>query len=256
MITFFPWAAPDLENKSHLIIMSYNTVFAQLMNRLSTAMSQLGEPMRAKAYKTAEESILSMTEDIRSVQDLANQPGIGPTIKTKLQEYLDTGKIKALEEYENKPEIKLAEIYGIGPKKAKELVAQGITTIDELRARPDLLNAVQKKGIQYYEDILKRIPRKEIDLYDKHLKVALKSFPESKYEIVGSYRREQSFSGDIDIIFTSNSAKTFDGFLDKLIENKIIVEVLSRGKHKWLVMAKIPESETYRRVDLLFATPE
>ena len=226
------------------------------MNRLSTAMSQLGEPMRAKAYKTAEESILSMTEDIRSVQDLANQPGIGPTIKTKLQEYLETGKIKALEEYENKPEIKLAEIYGIGPKKAKELVAQGITTIDELRARPDLLNAVQKKGIQYYEDILKRIPRKEIDLYDKHLKVALKSFPESKYEIVGSYRREQSFSGDIDIIFTSNSAKTFDGFLDKLIENKIIVEVLSRGKHKCLVMAKIPESETYRRVDFLFAPPE
>jgi NAD-dependent DNA ligase len=236
--------------------MSYNTVFAQLMNRLSTAMSQLGEPMRAKAYKTAEESILSMTEDIRSVQDLANQPGIGPTIKTKLQEYLDTGKIKALEEYENKPEIKLAEIYGIGPKKAKELVAQGITTVDELRTRPDLLNAVQKKGIQYYEDILKRIPRKEIDLYDKHLKVALKSFPESKYEIVGSYRREQSFSGDIDIIFTSNSAKTFDGFLDKLIENKIIVEVLSRGKHKCLVMAKIPESETYRRVDFLFAPPE
>jgi len=256
LITFFPRAAPDLENKSHLIIMSYNTVFAQLMNRLSTAMSQLGEPMRAKAYKTAEESILSMTEDIRSVQDLANQPGIGPTIKTKLQEYLDTGKIKALEEYENKPEIKLAEIYGIGPKKAKELVAQGITTIDELRARPDLLNAVQKKGIQYYEDILKRIPRKEIDLYDKHLKVALKSFPESKYEIVGSYRREQSFSGDIDIIFTSNSAKPFDGFLDKLIENKIIVEVLSRGKHKCLVMAKIPESETYRRVDFLFAPPE
>ena len=256
MITFFPRAAPDLENKSHLIIMSYNTVFAQLMNRLSTAMSQLGEPMRAKAYKTAEESILSMTEDIRSVQDLANQPGIGPTIKTKLQEYLDTGKIKALEEYENKPEIKLAEIYGIGPKKAKELVAQGITTVDELRTRPDLLNAVQKKGIQYYEDILKRIPRKEIDLYDKHLKVALKSFPESKYEIVGSYRREQSFSGDIDIIFTSNSAKTFDGFLDKLIENKIIVEVLSRGKHKCLVMAKIPESETYRRVDFLFAPPE
>ena len=248
--------SPDLENKSHLIIMSYNTVFAQLMTRLSTAMTQLGEPMRAKAYKTAEESILSITEDIYSVKDLANQPGIGPTIKAKLQEYLDTGKIKALEEYENKPEIKLAEIYGIGPKKAKELVAQGITAVDELRARSDLLNAVQKKGIQYYEDILKRIPRKEIDLYDKHLKVALKSFPESKYEIVGSYRRQQSFSGDIDIILTSNSAKTFDGFLDKLIENKIIVEVLSRGKHKCLVMAKIPESETYRRVDFLFAPPE
>jgi len=37
-----------------------NAVFAQLMNRLSTAMNQLGEPMRAKAYKKAEESILSL----------------------------------------------------------------------------------------------------------------------------------------------------------------------------------------------------
>lgn len=245
-----------LENKSNPIIMSHNAVFAQLMNRLSTAMSQLGEPMRAKAYKTAEDSILSMTEDIHSVKDLANQPGIGPTIRAKLQEYLDTGKIKALEEYENKPEIRLAEIYGVGPKKAKELVAQGITTVDELRARPDLLNAVQKKGIEYYEDILKRIPRKEIDLYDKHLKVVLKSLPGSKYEIVGSYRREQTSSGDIDVILTSVKDNAFDTFLDKLIENKIIVEVLSRGKHKCLVMAKIPESDTYRRVDFLFAPPE
>ena len=235
--------------------MSHNAVFAQLMNRLSTAMNQLGEPMRAKAYKKAEESILSMTEDIHSMKDLANQPGIGPTIRAKLQEYLDTGKIKALEEYENKPEIRLAEIYGVGPKKAKELVSQGIKTVDELRSRQDLLNAVQKKGLEYYEDILKRIPRKEIDLYDKHLKVVQRTFPESKYEIVGSYRREQSSSGDIDVILTSKSANTFDGFLDKLIENKMIVEVLSRGKHKCLVIAKIPESDTYRRVDFLFAPP-
>jgi len=235
--------------------MSHNAVFAQLMNRLSTAMNQLGEPMRAKAYKKAEESILSMTEDIHSIKDLANQPGIGPTIRAKLQEYLDTGKIKALEEYENKPEIRLAEIYGVGPKKAKELVSQGIKTVDELRSRQDLLNAVQKKGLEYYDDILKRIPRKEIDLYDKHLKVVQRTFPESKYEIVGSYRREQSSSGDIDVILTSKSANTFDGFLDKLIENKMIVEVLSRGKHKCLVIAKIPESDTYRRVDFLFAPP-
>ena len=235
--------------------MSHNAVFAQLMNRLSTAMNQLGEPMRAKAYKKAEESILSMTEDIHSIKDLANQPGIGPTIRAKLQEYLDTGKIKALEEYENKPEIRLAEIYGVGPKKAKELVSQGIKTVDELRSRQDLLNAVQKKGLEYYEDILKRIPRKEIDLYDKHLKIVQRTFPESKYEIVGSYRREQSSSGDIDVILTSKSANTFDEFLDKLIENKMIIEVLSRGKHKCLVIAKIPESDTYRRVDFLFAPP-
>ena len=54
-------------------------------------------------------------------------------------------------------------MYGIGPKKAQELVEQGITTIQQLRANQhQLLNETQKVGLKYYEDILKRIPRQEI----------------------------------------------------------------------------------------------
>ena len=237
---------------------SYNSKFAELLSRLSTAMNQLGEPMRAKAYKTAEESILSMTQDIHSIDNLNNQPGIGPTIKTKLQEYLDTGKIKVLEEHENRPEVILSEVYGIGPKKAKELVQQGITTIQQLREQQDkVLNAVQKKGLIHYEDILKRIPRSEIILYDKYFASVLKCVydTEAKYDIVGSYRREQASSGDIDVIITSSNSASYDMFLDALIESKLITEVLSRGKHKCLVIAKIPESTSYRRLDFLYAPP-
>ena len=237
----------------------YNTLFASLLAKLSTAMISSGEPMRAKAYKSAEEAILATTEEINSVKDLENKSGIGPTIKTKLQEYLDTGKIRILEEYDNRPETILSDVYGIGPKKAKELVQKGITTIAQLREQQnEVLNEVQKKGIRYYEDILKRIPRSEIVLYDKLFKSTLRKLRENeaKYEIVGSYRRGQESSGDIDVIITSPSGTTYDEFLDSLIKNKVIVEVLSRGKHKCLVVAKIPESDTYRRVDFLYATPE
>ena len=41
-----------------------------------------------------------------------------------------------------------------------------------------------------------------------------------------------------------------------LIKNNIILEVLSRGTTKCLVMAKLPSSETVRRVDFLYTTVE
>ena len=126
--------------------MSYNNLFAGLLSRLSEAMNRAGEQMKAKAYKKAEETILSFTSEIHSVADIKGKSGIGPAVTKKLQEYLDTGKIRVLEEEENKPEYVLTDIYGIGPKKAQELVKQGITTIDILRQRQnEVLNEVQKK---------------------------------------------------------------------------------------------------------------
>jgi DNA polymerase/3'-5' exonuclease PolX len=62
--------------------------------------------MHTKAYKNAEENILSLTQAITVIKDLQG-PGIGPTIKTKLQEYIDTGKIKVLEENKSPPEISM-----------------------------------------------------------------------------------------------------------------------------------------------------
>ena len=57
-------------------------------------------------------------------------------------------------------------------------------------------------------------------------------------EIVGSYRRGAKSSGDIGIILTHESNDVFVDFVDKLLEAKIIVEVLSRGPTKCLVIAK------------------
>jgi len=236
---------------------SYNNKFVNLLSRLSDAMMKSGEPMKARAYKKAEETILAFTTEIRSIDDIKGKPGIGTAIMNKLQEYIDTGKIRVLDEEENKPERIFTDIYGIGPKKAKELVQQGITSIDELqKVQKNVLNDVQRKGLLYYEDILKRIPREEIDQYDKFFEKSFPKEPESHYEIVGSYRRQLETSGDIDVIIGSPNANVFDTFLDNLIKNNIIVTVLSRGKNKCLVIAKIPESNTYRRVDFLYTTPE
>jgi DNA ligase (NAD+) len=234
-----------------------NETFIELMEKLSDIMLKQGEPFRARAYQKAQETIMTYPTDILSPSDLKNKPGIGSTIMDKLEEYVNTGTLRILEREKNNPANILGEIYGIGPKKAKELVDNGITSIQQLRENQHLLNDIQKIGLKYYEDILKRIPRSEIMEYEK---IFEKNFPikanTDSFEIVGSYRRGAESSGDIDVIITSKSPKTFVDFIDALIRQNIIAEVLSRGPTKCLVVAKIPQSDSYRRVDFLYTTPE
>jgi NAD-dependent DNA ligase/DNA polymerase/3'-5' exonuclease PolX len=237
-----------------------NDKFIDLMEQLSNIMLKQGEPFRARAYQKAQETIMSVNEDIINLDQLKGKPNIGPTIMEKLEEFIKTGTLKVIEREKNNPINILGEIYGVGPKKAKELVSAGVTNIEQLRANQDsLLNATQKTGLKYYEDILKRIPRSEIVQYDAIFKNAfnhVKTGLDCKYEIVGSYRRGAQTSGDIDVILTSSNPRIFVDFVDYLIKEGIILEVLSRGPSKCLVIAKIVDSDTARRVDFLYASPE
>jgi DNA polymerase/3'-5' exonuclease PolX len=202
---------------------------------------------------------MSFTTDITSPSQLKGKPGIGDTIMKKLMEFQETGTLRLLEREKDNPENILSDVYGIGPAKAKELVAKGITTIAELRARQEeLLNDSQKKGLKYYEDILERIPRAEIDEYSSVFKAAFDKVKQedSRYEIVGSYRRGAKQSGDIDVIITSKNHEVFKNFIDLLVKQKVIVEVLSQGKTKCLVITKIESSKHARRVDFLYTTVE
>lgn len=225
-------------------------------------------PFKQRAYSAAQESVLEIQEDITDINQLKGVPKIGSSIFELLVEFVNTGKIAKLERYRANPISIFSEIYGVGPKKAEELAKLGIPSIAKLRQmvkqNPGLLNGTQKVGLQYYEDILERIPREEIDEYKSVFEriiggpAVIGRHP--VLEIVGSYRRGSPFSGDIDVIFTSPSSTEFDHFLDSLISANIIVEVLSRGKSKCLVIACLPSHKgrrqgfIYRRVDFLYAT--
>lgn len=239
----------------------YNKEFIDLLETLSGIMVKHGEPFRAKAYQKALDTIMIYPGAITSAEQLAGAPGIGPTIMDKLKEYVETGTLRILELEKTNPINILTDVYGIGPKKAEDLVKSGIKTIVELRLRQDeLLNDVQKIGLQFYEDILARIPRQEIEEYkivfDKVFtdKVFSKVANNSKdtFEIVGSYRRGALDSGDIDIIITGETGQVYKAFIDELIKQNIILHVLSRGPSKTLVIAKLPNGLA-RRIDFLYA---
>uniref|UniRef100_A0A6C0HHZ3 Uncharacterized protein n=1 Tax=viral metagenome TaxID=1070528 RepID=A0A6C0HHZ3_9ZZZZ len=237
-----------------------NEKYAGLMGELLAIMVKRGDNIRARVYRRAQESILAISDDIYEPKDLAGKPGIGPVILEKLKTYDETGTLDILEKEKENPENILSDIYGVGPKKAKELVVKGINSIAQLRERQDeVLNDVQKVGLKYYEDILEKIPRAEIDEYAAIFKKAhdaVSKKTEMKYEIVGSYRRGATASGDIDVIITAKDSAAFNEWIDELLATKIIIEVLSRGKSKCLVITRLKDGYRARRVDFLYTTPE
>ena len=234
----------------------YNEEFIELMEKLSNITLKQGEPFRSRAYQKAQETMMKYSNNITSPSQLKGLPNIGSSIMDKLNEYVEKGTLQDLEKEKNNPVNILCEIYGIGPKKSQELVLAGIKTIDELRERQnELLNDVQKVGLKYYEQIQERIPRLEIEKFKKIFTDIFITNANTKFEIVGSYRRGQQTSGDIDVIITGKTSDVYKKFVNDLLKTGIILEVLSCGESKTLVIAKLPGKNIARRIDFLYAPP-
>lgn len=121
--------------------------YVSLLEELSSLMYNKGDSMRARAYSRAAESISKYNEPVTDPSVLKSLSGVGKTMISKLQEYEKTGTIKALEKARADPVNIFTKVYGIGPKKARDLVNVGISSIEELRERQDeLLNDTQKVG--------------------------------------------------------------------------------------------------------------
>ena len=236
-----------------------NEELIDILNEFGQLLNAQGELFRARAYINAADQIALVREDITTIDEIKKLPRVGKTIIKKIEEYLNTGKIAALEKERLNPIVQLTKVFGIGPKKALDLISKGITSIDELKKNTDGLTENMKIGLKYLDDIEKRIPRSEIDEYQKKLTTIFnKSTPKgSIFDIVGSYRREAKSSGDIDIIITNDedNIESFNNFLDALIKEKLVLEVLTRGKTKSMVIAQLP-NKTPRRLDLLYTSPK
>ena len=248
---------------------SSNKQISIILEQLSNMMSKCGEPFKAKAYNSAKEVIDKYPQLIHSIVQLKDVPNIGKSCLQVIDEYLKTGKIQMLEDNKNNPINIFTDIYGVGPKKAKELVEEHkINTLINLRERQlEVLNNVQQIGLKYYEDILQKIPRQEIDHYFRLFEKVASMQLGLSFEIVGSYRRGAQESGDIDVIITAPKEANYIAFIEVLIKSRIIIEVLSRGKSKCLVISRLPNnviitknkenvSNVARRVDFLFCSKE
>ena len=154
------------------------------------------------------EALTVFKENIYNIEDVKQIKGVGNTTYLILKEYCDTGKVEYIENEKKNPLYTLCNVYGIGTKKAKELISKNITSIACLKKNQDQLNNVQKIGLKYYDDIQKKIPYNEMAKHEKYLKKILADIdPTAELTVTGSYRRGKRVSGDIDVLIKSPSVK-------------------------------------------------
>ena len=231
-----------------------------------------GNSFKTRAYKKVISQLKSL-ESIKSIDDLQNVSGIGTKIKAKIIEILESGKLRAAQRIKSDTSSKLElyntllQIHGVGMVKAKSLVKMGVDSIKSLekavKKDPSILNTTQKIGLQYYTDIQLRIPRAEMTAHNKKL-VSLTKYidPDLDLEIVGSYRRGEKNSGDIDVLLTvyrkiSEQKRTsiLKKVLETLKESNYIVEDLSSGIKKYMGICRL-NGKPARRIDILITSQE
>lgn len=221
---------------------------------------------KVRAYNKVIDQLKSL-KFITKMDDIKEVTGIGKKIREKIEEILKTGKLKAAEKARKLKDIgiyeELLKIHGIGVSKAEELIKiHNIKTIEELKIKmqknPNILNDKQKNGLKYYEDIQLRIPREEIDKHLKKIKNITKGIDDDLIiKGVGSYRRQEIDSGDIDLLITtteSKKIKTLEKFIDKLKEYEYLVADFAKGKKKYMGICQLNEKMPYRRIDILMTS--
>ena len=251
-------------------------VVLEQLEKLANDRKAKNETFRYRAYKKAIQAIKEYESEIKSIDDLDKINGLAKgSIRAKIEELIKTGKIEEVNTISKESKIIdiLSNIYGIGPSKANDLVnTHNIISIEDLKQKvkenEKILNSKQKIGLTYYDDLLKRIPRLEMSKHDKFITDFIKSIDKKNeliYEIVGSYRREASNSGDIDILCTApyissgnpvHGVGIFNNIIKNMKNNKYIVETLAKGEKKFMGICKLPRHKTNRRLDIIYTNYE
>jgi len=220
---------------------------------------------RAKSYSKALTGLKKLKDDSELTEkNLSNIEGIGKGLKDKIRTIIETDTCPDYEKIiSNKDNNLIKEsflkIHGVGPNCAQKLINKGFKSIGELKKCDnidDYLNDVQIKGLKFYDEILKRIPYKEIEKHEIYLNNLLSKIDEnSDLTIAGSYRRKNKDSGDIDVLIKAQNKNTYEEFINKLIEDKYIVETLAYGPKKYMGISTI-DNKYFRRIDIMFTKPE
>jgi len=218
-----------------------------------------GNTFKINSYNKAIGILELYDKEITLVEDIKELKGIGDKTKEKIKEFIQTGKMKIIDEIQKDEKYilnkKLNNVYGIGPAKIKELV-KVINNFDELSLEENshLLNDKQKIGIKYYDDLEKRIPYSEGVKHYNIINSIIKEISSNiEFEMVGSYRRKNKDMGDIDILIKENDTFQLKELINKLIEKKYIVETLANGKKKFMGICKLSQKDFGRRIDIIIS---
>ncbi|MBN1502338.1 DNA polymerase/3'-5' exonuclease PolX [Candidatus Woesearchaeota archaeon] len=226
-----------------------NLEIAKIFYEIADILEIQGIDFKPRAYRKAAKNIESMPQDIEELHKknkLEEIPGVGEHIAKKIEEIIETGKLKYLEKIRKQVPGHLNEllkVQSIGPKKAKQLHDKlGVTTLKDLEdaAKSGKIRKLDGfgetseldilKGIEIYKKGKERIPlgfalpiARELE----HILTQLKDT--SKVLVAGSLRRRKSTIGDLDVLVASKQPEKIMDFVTAM---KNVQRVLSRGTTK------------------------
>jgi len=245
---------------------------------------------RIDSYEKCIKIIKSYKGDIHSSNNIKHLPYIGKGFIDKIDEIIKTGKLKQynnikktfnfnLESEKKRKSNNLLKVFGIGNKKLKELNSLNIHNINNLKSaeksKKIILTHQQLLGLKYYDKMERSIKRDDIITITEKLRKNINNIyandknandknandknandknanDKIKITNAGSFRAGKSYSGDIDLIVHMNkiNMKIINEIIDKLINDKIIVDIFLRGPKKIICVIKF--NNKFYQMDMLF----
>lgn len=235
----------------------HNADIAALLNRMADLLEiEAANPFRIRAYRRAAATIEDLPENVAAMvaegRPLSDLPGIGEDLAGKITEFVETGRLKALEEVEARTPSTLAAltaIPGLGPKRVHTLhQALKITTLEQLAraAREHRIRDLPRFGAAFEARLLDEIEKHRIVEHRFKISTAedfatglvnhLKSAPDIVQVIVaGSFRRRKETVGDLDILATSADGMAA---IEHFVAYDEVETVLSKGSTRSTVRLK------------------
>jgi DNA polymerase lambda len=246
-----------------------NQPLADILGLLGEYYTLAQDTYRAKTFLDASAAIAKYPVVILTgAQAVASIPRVGPSTVSVIDEFIATGSIKRLEELERRFADQKATIdyfrsfYGVGPATAFKFYELGYRTLEDLWFKADLSEA-QRLGIMWHNHINLPIPRAEMDVIHARIGSYLDPYG-IKWEIAGSYRREEPQSGDVDVLVQARPDLNMEGLrviLQPLIPNvtlgdQTVASILAQGETKLMGMIRLDPTTNAHRIDIRLIQPQ
>ncbi len=207
-----------------------------------------GEAFRARVYEKAARSIAGHPADVATLDRKALEqiPNVGGSTAGKIQEYLATGRVEAVEKLRGRIPAgvrELTRIPGLGPKRAVALyeqlgvgsVADLVTAIEDGRVAG--LRGFGAKGVanlQHGIELLAasggRVLISEATAVADEIMAALSAVPGcQRVDVAGSLRRMRETIGDVDILA---AAEDSGPLMAAFVALPVVAEVVASGPTK------------------------
>ncbi len=234
----------------------HNAEIAAMFDQTAELLEIKGDnPFRTRAYRRAARVLEGLPKSVaamlRAGEDLAELPGIGEDLASKIATIVETGKFDLLESLKRELPGDLGEIAvipGLGPKRVKLLIEKlGVRSIEDVRraAKQGRLGELPGFGPKLQQNILaalaKPVAAKRFKLPFAEAEAGAlidwlsRGLDGGRVVAAGSFRRRRETVGDLDILATTAHAAAVG---DRLVEYENVALALAHGPTRTTVVLR------------------